>query len=1231
MCNRKMVFVLAVLIGFLVIAPNANAGLIDNITVTTADKTLGATGVTYTVTARFANPIPPDGQIIFWFESVSYSSEFDLNNAYIQCPAGHDTGATMVSSFNYGVYNTLALTLDSVSSPVSAGSTYTFTIENVTNPSDSGLFYLVVYTYDASGNPLDGDTMGDVPLYRSPPIYIGQVTATGVVTDNLGNPLPYAEVWIHTTDFTYQEWFYTESDGVYFFTNQAPGQQLVIDVAPPWNRGDLQPTAPYFFTVPPAASPPHSKNFALAAGTKTISGSLKWANGSPVTNAQIWVERVDGFGGVGPITPDAGGNYSAKVGGGVWFVEVEDTGAPRFADLGKGEDIFFKMDTTVESAVVNKVVVPADAFVMGTIRAPDGTAPPLYSIEVNISNSDGTFWMHIDVLSDGTFSEYIPAGKYKVEFFVWVEPDLSGAQPDWGPPQMASYLFSVSAGGTKNFGTLTMTKRTDRIQGKLTTSSGTPLGFMHVICQEQEGPDFSETLTDSNGNYSLYAFPRKYIVLPTGWYVPGGVWAPKKAAEAPTRRSNVVRESMVKTEKPLEQEVGPELSDYVLQGGPRFITVYSGVISYVNFTMIPANSTIRGKVVDSSGNVLTSLYGFLGAENPNVENLGPNAIFGLGGPVENGFFNFKVPAGTYELFLGLPPGASYSASSTKTVTVTSGGTAEIEIVALANDAVIQGRFLDVDGNQITNISADVFAGSESGGFQPGQVDVANGTYRIEISRGTWHVGFFIDPEQYSYIPHPMTDNSVTISSGQTVTKDLVFYTANSTISGTVKDPDGNAMPFTFVAVHKYFADGDSGVVKEGGEEMFMNGTETDESGVYTLKVPPGQYTVGTFAPPELGYLNPPIQVVTVGGSSPATVNLQFKLPDATISGTISKDGVPGPEGAFVSAWSDTGGYAEYEVGSNGAYELKVGKNSNWRIRAVYETEDAVYESSPCGEDVIVGSESSVTKNLPLVLAEDLSKPQSVTVTFSATQSKLIQLADGARLNIPARAISSDTAATITITATPKMEVGRQKNNMPLSGGYEFTALVDGQEVTSFNSSVTIFIPYDPQRLADAGITTEDLIPTYWDENSGAWRKVDNVTINKETNEVIISVDHFTTFSVNSTAALAFDTVSTTVGDGLTNNYGGGGSGCFLATSAFEKVGGTQTVTNFTGTYLTSGKNLKKLNTLRKFRDEDLMKTSTGRKMVRAYYTLGPVAAEAIRGNEPLKRTVRDLILNPLSK
>ena len=50
---------------------NAYAGVISNITVSASNKTPGASGVTYTITAQFSTAVPANGEVNFWFVNSS--------------------------------------------------------------------------------------------------------------------------------------------------------------------------------------------------------------------------------------------------------------------------------------------------------------------------------------------------------------------------------------------------------------------------------------------------------------------------------------------------------------------------------------------------------------------------------------------------------------------------------------------------------------------------------------------------------------------------------------------------------------------------------------------------------------------------------------------------------------------------------------------------------------------------------------------------------------------------------------------------------------------------------------------------------------------------------------------------------------------------------------------------------------------------------------------------------
>jgi hypothetical protein len=73
-----------------------------------------------------------------------------------------------------------------------------------------------------------------------------------------------------------------------------------------------------------------------------------------------------------------------------------------------------------------------------------------------------------------------------------------------------------------------------------------------------------------------------------------------------------------------------------------------------------------------------------------------------------------------------------------------------------------------------------------------------------------------------------------------------------------------------------------------------------------------------------------------------------------------------------------------------------------------------------------------------------------------------------------------------------------------------------------------------------------------------------------------------------------------------------GEGCFIATAAY----GTSTA--------------EELDTLRTFRDEVLLESSLGSRLVNFYYDISPPVAEFISEHEVLRALVRELLVDPVA-
>ena len=84
---------------------------------------------------------------------------------------------------------------------------------------------------------------------------------------------------------------------------------------------------------------------------------------------------------------------------------------------------------------------------------------------------------------------------------------------------------------------------------------------------------------------------------------------------------------------------------------------------------------------------------------------------------------------------------------------------------------------------------------------------------------------------------------------------------------------------------------------------------------------------------------------------------------------------------------------------------------------------------------------------------------------------------------------------------------------PVSFGYHLLAFdASHQPITHFNAEVTLAVPFIAAQLAALGVSPDELVPSYWDQATGSWKPVTNVTVETQPDgdgTVFIAVDHFT--------------------------------------------------------------------------------------------------------------------------
>lgn len=785
----------------------------------------------------------------------------------------------------------------------------------------------------------------------------------------------------------------------------------------------------------------------LVAATKTITGTIMFSDGRPVTDASVgafqkssqqWMDaRVD-----------SNGSYAMKVRGGSWEVSLHPTSQTSQWNFGQEPKLAtFKGDTALETITLNFTVAATDATITGKVVKPDGTAPSRDTVYVNVEGSEGkNFGGSVD--STGAFRMPVTAGTYR--FSVWSQDPKFSASP--------IPLVTVAQGSLVDVGTTHLVEKVDHIKGTVRDSAGKGLGMIEVNAWMPQGSAYVSTKTDSAGSFDL-------LVMPGEW----------------------------------EMHVRPDPStDYYSADPPQRVSVTAGISATAAFTLLVADAGISGTVVDATGVVLPNAYGFINLSQSLMEN-----HTGLGGPIERGTFSFKAPAGTYSLFLFLPPESPYTPREGISVVLQSGETKLITVTVSKNTATIEGTLQDEKGGTVTNVGARVFATSGNGAWQEGRVDLSTGRYAMKVAAGTWYVGYDIDSASH-YLSAREPNIKIEVKEGETVTQHLIVKKAGSVVAGRVIDPTGAGVFNAFVGVSKTSF---SGALQSGEfKDPIITHTETDAQGAYKLAVPAGSYFIKTFVAPDRGFINSKEVAISIVEGESKTVDLLLRKTDFAITGRVLYDGVSAPA-MFVWGWSDKGGYQESFTRIDGSFRLNITGSEKWTIAAAGEMSGLFYKSN---EVTVEMGTANVVQNIDLARYQEL--PKAVVQTAEATKPTVVEVEGGATIVVSANAIA--TTGSVQIQAAPDARAPSQGEIKVVGVAYNLSARDDaGQEITSFKADVTISLPYTEEDVRSLGARENDLVMSFWDETTATWKTLDRSVVNKEKKIVTASVDHFTRFAI----------------------------------------------------------------------------------------------------------------------
>jgi len=904
-------------------------------------------------------------------------------------------------------------------------------------------------------------------------MHIPPTNVVGIVHNPAGDPVPGAGVVVFN-DYYWEETSADELGGFLFrgLPTNLPTDEFWLHAAPPWGKqGEgLIASEPFTITIPTPATLRNVGVITLPYATKTAIGHVAFeGTGEPAPNALVWAHRLDEAG-YADTNTDPTGAFTLSLTGGEWHLGVEPLTWPvTWIFPGPPAWVVFDPDTTPQTDTVDLAVVGTDAWVGGTVVCPGPALcpgdPPHEDIWVELRNDDIGNGVELDPAYD--FLIPIPHGWYELVVHVH-HPEVQGPEP---------VPVFVGPGSTLDVGDIELLPKNARIIGQVRNEAGAGVPGVTVVGWQPEGVGRGRAETDASGTYTMPVI--------------GGEWF-------------------------VEPRPGPEMP-FVFRHHPRLTRVAPhGTVRGVDFTLTRAESRIRGAAVDAAS--YERLWGLDGGASAHMP---PSDVLFSDAPMWDGGFELKVKSGhTYIVSVDVPPHAPYVSGNSAPVPVAPGADASVEVPLAHKNAAIEGHLVDgLTGLAPTRpVWAEVFGEDMQGHWVSVGVDPHSAHYGLGVVSGTWHLRAWVDPEN-GYVAVPTT-TVVTVHAHDVASPvNFEIWPIDASISGHVLEPNGvTPVPGAFV-----FAKGESPFVG-----YFEAHAQTNHLGYFELTVPEGGYVVGAALPGDelaaRGWLNPPpIDVPWVSAASPATgQDLRFRQLDGEVYGAVSFAtgiNVTATHPAYIWGWSDNGEWAETKAPTDTIhtfeYALPVVSGTVWHVGAVYEDWDngVYYESAEMAVDLTATGQAMQN----LTLSGPYPLPQPFIVSFDGSQMQTIIMPDGVELQIPPGALV--VSGTVTLFIFPTREMRPEPGHEIIGAGYEMWAIdQNGQEITQFNKNVVMTFSYPPDAVLEShGISEHLLVPVYYSTLVGRWILANSYVVDTTNNEITLQINHFTKFSLMSTA------------------------------------------------------------------------------------------------------------------
>ena len=745
---------------------------------------------------------------------------------------------------------------------------------------------------------------GSLPPPPPPP---GDSTISGQVLTGKGVGVPKAFVECYTDDWMFYYQATSRNDGSYEFEGLPAGNWIIV-AHPPYDSSEftgLQPTEPNWDN-PIELDESQSVDYNLILVGSNVSGrilSQKDENDrvrlKPLPYAWLWAFEDENETGEPPV-------YEYGI-----YLEQ-----PAFNEAygNTDEDGFFSFSLTEAGKYSMRIEIPGE---LGSF-----SLDPIH-FEVRDPNQELTLGNAIRL--DWTKAE-ARATTYKVErksassnSYTTVDNNISGSLKSFVDHTIvpgATYEYRVTAVSTSGSQVLStdsykvskpfiyLAPPSKTIVGKVRNDLNASISGAEVQAWKIDGiGGWASAVTDVDGEYELNVGPGKWEVM---------------------------------VYKPWDRQVNWSYNNAPKQ--VNFADNGNKVEKKANFTVTTMSGGISGVI--EIPNELSDYYSSIWIDVWN-----PDGVGNWTNPEANGSFSLSLSPGEYTISLWLDPAVftGYSSPEARVIKV---GKSELDLgnIQLIEyvPTVLSGVIETVDGSAVGN--ADVWAWSMEGGWAEDVTD-SNGSYSLNVSPGTWEIGFNPpmprDGSASPYLPAPPKRIKIGDSDK---TLNFTVRKAGAKVKGVVNGSGGS--PIADLYAWAYARE----VTDENSSDEFnevVAEVEVSPRGEFTFPAVPGTYAVGLWLFSE-EYLFPEEQILTLSENNVlsdenGTVleQITFTLNEVSsgVEGVLldkeSNQSIDGLIGEVYAMSLDGQGRQYTVIESNGSYSMLLAPG-NWILEYYIE-------------------------------------------------------------------------------------------------------------------------------------------------------------------------------------------------------------------------------------------------------------------------------------------------------